>query len=121
MSNKALFYMKDLAPRSVLVSDDTGLSDSIQGDPESRHLELPNTGYPYDRDKGSRFTGLHDRGAVHGGSQRKKDRRRPGGEPGYSLLDRAGPDGAGGTGARRKTGKGVQKTSTLTDETNRAP
>ena len=30
MSNKALYYMKDLAPRSVLVSDDTGLSDSIQ-------------------------------------------------------------------------------------------
>ena len=30
VSNKALYYMKDLAPRSVLMSDDTELSDSIQ-------------------------------------------------------------------------------------------
>ncbi len=30
VSNKALYYMKDLAPRSVLMSDDTDLSDSIQ-------------------------------------------------------------------------------------------
>ncbi|OPY37368.1 MAG: hypothetical protein A4E35_01283 [Methanoregula sp. PtaU1.Bin051] len=30
VSNKALYYMKDLAPRSVLMSDDTELSDGIQ-------------------------------------------------------------------------------------------
>ena len=30
VSNKALYYMKELAPRSVLVSDDTELSDGIQ-------------------------------------------------------------------------------------------
>jgi hypothetical protein len=30
VSNKALYYMKDLRPRTVLMSDDTELSDSIQ-------------------------------------------------------------------------------------------
>ena len=30
VSNKALYYMKDLRPRTVLMSDDTDLSDSIQ-------------------------------------------------------------------------------------------
>jgi len=30
VSNKALYYMKDLSPRSVLMSDDTELSDGIQ-------------------------------------------------------------------------------------------
>src|SRR5271157_571201 len=30
VSNKALYYMKDLKPRTVLMSDDTELSDSIQ-------------------------------------------------------------------------------------------
>jgi hypothetical protein len=30
VSNKALYYMKDLKPRTVLMSDDTDLSDSIQ-------------------------------------------------------------------------------------------
>ena len=30
VSNKALYYMKDLQPRTVLMSDDTGLSDGIQ-------------------------------------------------------------------------------------------
>jgi hypothetical protein len=30
VSNKALYYMKDLQPRTVLMSDDTELSDSIQ-------------------------------------------------------------------------------------------
>jgi len=30
VSNKALYYMKDLKPRTVLVSDDTDLSDGIQ-------------------------------------------------------------------------------------------
>ena len=30
MSNKALYYMTDLSPRTVLMSDDTDLSDAIQ-------------------------------------------------------------------------------------------
>ncbi len=30
VSNKALYYMKDLKPRTVLMSDDTELSDGIQ-------------------------------------------------------------------------------------------
>ena len=64
VSNKALYYMKDLAPRTVLMSDDTGLSDSIQEILKSATSNFHEPITPYDGDKGPRLTGLHDPRAV---------------------------------------------------------